>query len=184
MKVVFLDRDGVINKEVKYLHKISDFELTHKCLLGLRNILNRGFEIIIVTNQAGIAKGLFRDRDYKTLTKYYLDFFESQGIHILDVFYCPHHPEGAVKRLSIKCNCRKPLPGMLLEAAKKYKIDLKSSIIVGDKLSDILAGKAAGVANKVLVKSGHNLTNQCIGQADNISEDLYTLSISSFFHNI
>jgi len=184
MKVVFLDRDGVINKEINYLHKTADFELTYKCLVALTNIQKRGFQIIVVTNQAGIAKGLFSDSAYTALTKFYLASFALEGIRILDVFHCPHHPYGTVSRYSIKCNCRKPLPGMFLKACEKYNIDLQSSIVVGDKLSDILAGKAAGVGNSVLVESGHILTNQCRYHADHIFENLYSFSTSQFFSGL
>ena len=184
MKVVFLDRDGVINKEINYLHKIADFELTYKCLRALINIQNRGFQIIVVTNQAGIAKGLFSESAYTALTKFYITSFASEGIRILDVFHCPHHPNGTVPRYSIKCRCRKPLAGMFLKACEKYNIDLQSSIVVGDKLSDILAGKAAGVGNSVLVESGHILTNECRRHADQIFENLYSFSTSQFFNEL
>ena len=184
MKAVFLDRDGVINKEINYLHKAEDFELTHKCLAGLRNIQNRGFQIIIVTNQSGLAKGLFSENEYNDFTKFYIEFLSSEGIYILDVFYCPHHSYGIVPKYSKKCNCRKPLPGLFLKAHKKYNIDLKSSIIVGDRLSDILAGKAAGVGNKVLVESGHELTSECRSNADYIFENLYSFSKSDYFNKL
>jgi D-glycero-D-manno-heptose 1,7-bisphosphate phosphatase len=145
MKVAFLDRDGVINEEVKYLHSIGDFEYTYKCIAGLKVLISLGYKIIIVTNQAGIARGYYTEDDYLALTKWYLSDLEKNGVDILDVFHCPHHIEGVVRELAINCKCRKPNPGMLLEAIEKYNIDIKNSIMIGDKQLDLDAAFNAGI---------------------------------------
>lgn len=157
MKVAFLDRDGVINKEVNYLHKIEDFEFTPNCISGLRRIITHGYKIIIVTNQAGIAKGLYTIDEYIELTNWYTEKLLSFGIEILDVYFCPHHPEGITPEYSFDCRCRKPKPGMLELAAQKYSIDLEQSFIVGDKISDLEAGKAFGLSKAYLVETGHRI---------------------------
>lgn len=155
MKVAFLDRDGVINKEVRYLHKVDNFEYTYRCVDALKTIRDQGFEIIIVTNQAGIARGYYTEDDYNILTEWYLNDLSDKGVHILDVAHCPHHPQGEVSELSIHCECRKPAPGMIVDMLKKYKIDVTTSIMVGDKTSDLMAAKRAGIQRGFLVKSGH-----------------------------
>ena len=157
MKIAFLDRDGVINKEVNYLHKIEDYEYTYNCKTALKKILNAGFEIIIITNQAGIAKGIFTVKDYEKLTNYYRNDLLKDGIKILDILFCPHHPSGSIKKYTKDCNFRKPNPGMIKNILKKYFIDLNKSILIGDKISDIEAGMNAGIKNLYLVESGHKI---------------------------
>jgi D-glycero-D-manno-heptose 1,7-bisphosphate phosphatase len=152
VKVLFLDRDGVINKEKNYVHKIEDFEFIDGVFEGCKNALENGYQIIVITNQAGIARGYYTEEDFQILTHWMIDEFKKRDIDILDVFYCPHHPD-----FTGECECRKPKPGMILEAAKKYSIDLKNSILVGDKNSDIEAGKRAGINNLYLIDTGHKI---------------------------
>jgi len=174
-----LDRDGVINKEVNYLHNIDEFEFTIDCIEGLRRIRDLGYEIIIITNQAGIARGFYSEEHYHILTDWYRAILKDNGIDILDIFYCPHHPSGNVKEFSRHCYCRKPSPGMIDQACAKYPIDLMNSILVGDKNSDMYAAIRAGIPRFFLVKTGHLIDMP----ADNaiISETL--LSISDFINN-
>ena len=178
MKVVFLDRDGVINKEVGYLHKIEDFEFTYRCIDALKKILQTEYQIIIITNQAGIAKGYFTEEEYQLFTDLYLKRLFIKGIDILDVFYCPNHINGVIPKYTKDCIYRKPKPGMIIEAQKKYNINLEESILVGDKLTDILAGKAAGLGKNILVESGHILSESCKMQSDYVFKDLFSFSKS------
>ncbi|MGR5246962.1 D-glycero-alpha-D-manno-heptose-1,7-bisphosphate 7-phosphatase [Vibrio aestuarianus] len=157
MKVAFLDRDGVINREVNYLYKVDDFEFTQNCVEGLKRLIEHGYQIIIVTNQAGIARGFYTEHDYEVLTAWYCAELLKYGIEILDVFYCPHHPEGSVTELSIECRCRKPNIGMLELAASKYQINIEESILIGDKESDLLAGTAFGLVKVFMVETGHSI---------------------------
>lgn len=157
MKVAFLDRDGVINEEVNYLHKIQDFRYTTDCIGGLKKLKALGFKLIVVTNQAGLAKGFFSEHDFEELTKWLLKDLASKEVELLDYIFCPHHPDGVVKKWAGDCNCRKPRPGMLLAAKRKYSIDMANSILIGDKLSDIIAAKSANVGGVYLVESGHAL---------------------------
>ena len=177
MKVAFLDRDGVINKEVNYLHKIEDFAYTENCIEGLKNLKSLGFEIIIVTNQAGIARGYYTEEQYKLLTQWYLADLCKAGVKVLDVFHCPHHVNGSVPGLSIDCACRKPKAGMLNKAIEIYDIDVKNSILVGDKISDIEAGIKAGIGTNYLVSSGHCISLEFDSEYP-VFDNLYGVSIS------
>ncbi|MDA8755369.1 D-glycero-beta-D-manno-heptose 1,7-bisphosphate 7-phosphatase [Candidatus Pseudothioglobus singularis] len=150
IKTIFLDRDGVINKEKHYLYKISDFVFIDGVFDSCKYIQNLGFEIIIITNQSGISRGFYTEDDYLNLTRWMLDIFNKNNINILDVLYCPHHPNSG-------CFCRKPKPGMLIDAKAKYNIDMGNSWLIGDKENDIKAAKNAGIKNTILVKSGHNI---------------------------
>lgn len=175
MKVAFLDRDGVINKEVNYLHKLDDFEYTSNCLKGMKNLNSLGFSIVIITNQAGIAKGIFSIDEFQKLTNWILNDLAKNGIEILDHLYCPHHPLGVIEEYAISCNCRKPAPGMLLSIKNKYGIDMRNSILIGDKVSDIEAALNAGVGQSFLVESGHKLSRQSRVKVP-VYENLYYVS--------
>ena len=150
MNVIFLDRDGVINKEVGYLHKIEDFEFIDGVFDACLDFQSSGYQIIIITNQSGIERGYYTEEDFQTVTEWMLDQFKQHNIQILDVFFCPHAPES-------NCSCRKPKPGMFNQANDKYSIDMKKSWMIGDKEADIQAANAAGIQNTVLVKSGHEI---------------------------
>ena len=148
IKTIFLDRDGVVNKEVRYLYKLSDFEFIDGIFDACLYFQKLGYEIVIVTNQSGITRGYYNENDYQKLTEWMLGQFNDNGINILDTFYCPHGPESL-------CECRKPKPGMLIEAKHKYNISMKDSWMIGDSESDIKAANAAGISKTILVRSGH-----------------------------
>lgn len=149
-KAVFIDRDGVINKEVGYLHKIADFEFIDGVFDACKQFQTLGYQLVVVTNQSGIARGYYSEEDFHTVTKWMIEQFNAQDINILDVFFCPHGPES-------NCECRKPRPGMLLEAQDKYNIDIKNSWMIGDKEADVKAANAAGISDTILVQSGHSI---------------------------
>ena len=150
MKVIFLDRDGVINQEVDYLYKCKDFKFIDGVFEVCKHFQSLGYKLIVVTNQSGIARGYYQEEDFHILTKWMLAQFDNRDIDILDVFFCPHGPKST-------CKCRKPQPGMLLEARDKYDINMEYSWIIGDKEADIAAANFAGVNNTILVKSGHSV---------------------------
>jgi len=148
IKTIFLDRDGVINKEVGYLHKIEDFIFIDGVFEACLFFKKLDYQIIIISNQSGIARGYFTLLDYEKLTKWMINQFSKKNISILDVFFCPHGPKS-------KCSCRKPKPGMLVDAKNKYNIDLEKSWMIGDKETDIEAANLAGINNTILLRSGH-----------------------------
>ena len=148
IKVVFLDRDGVINEEVGYLHKIKDFKFINGVIDSCNYFLSLGYQIIVVTNQSGIGRGLYKEEDFHILNQWMLDNFEQEGVRILDVFFCPHGPDD-------NCYCRKPKPGLFKDAKEKHGIDMNKSWMIGDKEADIEAANNAGISQTILVRSGH-----------------------------
>jgi D-glycero-D-manno-heptose 1,7-bisphosphate phosphatase len=150
LKTIFLDRDGVINKEINYLFKIEDFKFIDGIFDACLFFQNLNYQIIIVTNQSGVARGFYTETDYHILTKWMIKQFQAKGVSILDTYYCPHSPETS-------CICRKPKPGMFIKAIDEYNIDLKMSWMIGDKETDIEAANLAGIKNTILVRSGHSI---------------------------
>jgi len=167
-KAVFLDRDGVINKEVNYLHKVRDFEFIDGVMDACQQYQTAGYQIIIITNQAGIARGYYTEAQFEVLNTWMLNEFSKHGVDITDVFYCPHHFAEGKAPYNIDCDCRKPKPGMILQAQQKHALDLASSILFGDKVSDIEAGINAGIAMNVLVESGHHFSEAEAKCADKV----------------
>ena len=149
-KTIFLDRDGVINKEKNYLYKIESFEFINGVFYACQYLESLNYKIIITTNQSGISRGYYTESDFQKLTKWMLGQFNNNNIDILDVIHCPHLP-------SDFCDCRKPKPGMLLSAKTKHNIDMENSWMIGDKENDIQAAHNAGIRNTILVKSGHEI---------------------------
>ena len=145
-KALFLDRDGVINIEKNYVHQIKDFDFVEGIFDLCRKFQNKGYIIVIITNQAGIARGYYTLDDYNILTSWMLKEFEEQKIIISNVYHCPHHPD-----FSGKCLCRKPNTKMLNDAKNEFNLDFKKSILIGDKLSDIECGKNAGIGTNILI---------------------------------
>lgn len=145
-KVAFLDRDGVINEDFGYVHTKENFIFIDGVFEACRELIRHGFEIIIITNQAGIARGMYSEAAFCDLMCWVVRKFNENNISILKTYHCPHHPD-----FTGGCMCRKPNPGMLLEAHKEFDIDLKNSIIIGDKVTDLEAGINAGVGKQYLV---------------------------------
>jgi D-glycero-D-manno-heptose 1,7-bisphosphate phosphatase len=153
IKTIFLDRDGVINKEVNYLHKIMDCEFIPGIFEACNYFQNIGFKIIIITNQSGIARGFFGESDYQNLTEWIIQQFKLNNVDLLDVFHCPHVADSG-------CNCRKPKPGMFIAAKKKYNINMKESWAIGDSERDITAASLAGIKNTILFRSSYKIDEE------------------------
>ncbi len=171
-RAAFIDRDGVINAELGHVGCPGDFHLLPRAIDGLRRLSAHGFVLVVVTNQAGIAKGLYGEEDYQRVTGYMRALLSGQGVQLQAVYHCPHHPLGIVDRYATSCDCRKPAPGMLQRAAADMRLDLARSVLVGDKVSDVQAGLAAGLRLNVLVRSGHELPEDALRYADHCCGDL------------
>ena len=152
-QAVFIDRDGVLNEDFGYTSQLSDLKILEGVVEGLQAILALDFKVIIITNQSGIARGLYSIEDLHVFMNEMINIFLKNQIDITDYFYCPHHPEGMIQEYAIKCSCRKPEAGMLFAAEKKYNLDLSKSILIGDRETDILAGQNANLFSNILISS-------------------------------
>jgi D-glycero-D-manno-heptose 1,7-bisphosphate phosphatase len=151
---VFLDRDGVINEEVGYLDRLDKLKIIPAAYKAVRLINENGMKAVVISNQAGVAKGLFTEEFVIKTNDYLKNILSQQGACIDNFYYCPHHPTEGTETYRQTCDCRKPAPGMLLQAAQDLNIDLKKSYFVGDRFHDMEAAKKAGVKG-ILVKTGY-----------------------------
>ena len=147
-KALFLDRDGVVNVEKNYLHKIEEFELVEGIVEVCRAYQEDGYLIIIVTNQSGISRGYYTEDDFAILSEWMVEHFKTLGITITHIYHCPHH-----ESIDGVCECRKPEPGMFISAQKKYDLDMAMSVMIGDNERDIEAAQRAGVGMNILFSS-------------------------------
>lgn len=147
IKVAFLDRDGVINKNAaphEYITAVENFKFNDGVFELLARLANDGYEIIILTNQRGIARGMLTEQRLSEIHTFMRKELEQKQINILDIFYCPHNEN--------ECDCRKPKPGLLIQATKKYDIDLDQSILISDSQKDVDMGKNFGIQNSYLIE--------------------------------
>lgn len=158
-KALFLDRDGIINQEKNYVHRIGDFEFMDGIFDLLSYAQSQNYLLIIVTNQAGIARGYYSEDDFHRLNSWMLKQFREKGIHITQVYYCPYHPTHGIGEYKKESEFRKPGPGMILQALKEHGIDPSESLLIGDKESDIEAGVKAGLQKSILLKSDRYNSN-------------------------
>ena len=152
IKTIFLDRDGVINKDTNYLFRIEDFEFISGVFEACNYFKILGYKIIIITNQSGIGRGYFTSNDFLIINQWMIEQFKKNGVTILDIFHCPHLPES-------KCDCRKPKPGMFIKAKNKYDINMDKSWMIGDSERDIKAANLAGIKKTILVRSGSKIND-------------------------
>ncbi len=144
-KAVFLDRDGTLNIDPGYVRKIEDFELYPNVIKALKLLKN--FQLFIITNQSGIGRGYYTEKDFHKFNNHLIAELRKEGINIKETFYCPHHPDE-------ECDCRKPSTRFIKEAAKKYGLDLKKSFVIGDHPHDIEMGHKAGIKT-IYMLTGH-----------------------------
>lgn len=170
-KALFLDRDGVMNVDTGHLHKIEDFKFIDGAPELIKKFNDANYKVFVITNQAGIAKNYYAESDMHILHKYIDKELAKSGARIDAYFFCPHHPD-----FTGECDCRKPKPGMILRAEKDFNIDLKNSILVGDKESDIQAGRSAGIGRLVLLKGAHAIDKKNT-QATEIIDGLRELKV-------
>jgi D-glycero-D-manno-heptose 1,7-bisphosphate phosphatase len=163
MKVAFLDRDGVINVDTGYTWRIDEFQFTDGCVDALKTLRQAGYALVIVTNQSGIGRGYYSEQDYQQLTQWYLQQLQQLGVDVLGVYHCPHTPEDG-------CHCRKPEPGLLLQAAAEHNVTMKESLMIGDKLSDMEAARAAGVSSCYLIGESDAFDTYQGRMAENLSQ--------------
>ena len=159
IKACFLDRDGVLIEEVNYLSSPDQVNVYPAAIKALHLLKDNNYKIIVVTNQAGVAKGYFTEDSIPKIHDEIDRRLRPYELKIDHYYYCPHHPEGSVSEYAIKCNCRKPMPGMILQAVEDYNLDLNSSFLIGDKISDLLAAENSGCSG-MLVETGHGMEHK------------------------
>ena len=152
-RAILLDRDGTLVYPRHYPSRPTDLHIYESITPHLRQLQSAGFRLVVITNQAGIARGYLTEADLERMHDYLRSELTKAGVRLDAIYYCPHHIEGTVKEFAMRCTCRKPQPGMLLQAASDLNLDLQRSWFVGDILDDIEAGNCAG-CRTVLVDLG------------------------------
>ncbi|OBX08936.1 D-glycero-beta-D-manno-heptose 1,7-bisphosphate 7-phosphatase [Gallibacterium genomosp. 3] len=173
-KAIFLDRDGTLNIDHGYVHTIDQFQFIEGSIEALKVLQDMGYALVLVTNQSGIARGYYTEEEFNQLTEWMDWSLEDRGVHLDGIYYCPHHPEG-IGEYRQECDCRKPKAGMLLEAIRDLHLDPNQSIMVGDKLDDVLAGQAANIKHTVLVKTGKDISTEIAAKADYVIDSIAEL---------
>jgi D-glycero-D-manno-heptose 1,7-bisphosphate phosphatase len=154
IQAVFLDKDGTIIEDIPYNVDIHMIKLMDDVIPGLKKLELAGFRPIIVTNQSGVARGFFKEDDVKRVGRHLGKVLKNNGIHLLDYYYCPHHPDAHLDEYRAVCTCRKPAEGMLLKAKFDHDVDLAKSWFIGDILNDVESGHRAG-CRTILINNGH-----------------------------
>jgi len=173
-RAVFLDRDGTIIEDIGYIDECDKIKFLPGASKAIKLLNENGFKVIVVTNQAGVAKGYFTEETVKEINRYIQDSLAEQEAFIDMIYYCPHHIEGIVEEYRKECYCRKPNPGMIEEAVCDFGIDLKNSFVIGDKISDVEAGYRVG-CKTILLADENPLSNKNESTmiATHIAPDLY-----------
>jgi D,D-heptose 1,7-bisphosphate phosphatase len=171
IRAVFVDRDGTINEEHGYVHCMADFRLLPGTMDALKLFTQKGIKIFVITNQAGIAKGLYTEAAFRSFTEEMVSFLNSQGIVIEEVLYCPHHPDGTVPKYSRVCGCRKPGTELIEKVMEEESLEREEIVVIGDKESDIEAGHRLG-CRTYLVLTGYGADYQWNTKATCIVNDL------------
>lgn len=144
-KAIFLDRDGVLIKDVGYLNDIKQVIFLKKTFQTLRLAINKGFKLIVITNQSVVGRGIISQQKLKVIHSFLIKKFRDKKIVIDKIYFCPHHPKFGVGKYKIKCKCRKPQNSLIEKAIKKYKISREESFFIGDKISDKIAAKKSRI---------------------------------------
>ncbi|MBI5480721.1 MAG: HAD family hydrolase [Deltaproteobacteria bacterium] len=156
---LLLDRDGVLNVEVEYLHEPAALVIIPGAAAAVAAVNQLGVPVVVVSNQAGIGRGLYGEEAYRAVQDRLGELLATAGARVDADYHCPHHPELGLGPYRVACACRKPRPGMLLEAARDLGLDLRRSVLVGDKLIDLEAGRAVGCTT-VLVRTGYGAAEE------------------------
>lgn len=144
-KAIFFDRDGVLNEDDGYVHDMAHLRWVEGAKEAVAALTQAGWLLFVVTNQSGVARGYYSEDDVKKLHEEMNQEFQRQGGHITEFFYCPHLPGAPVKAYDCICHCRKPEPGMILQALEKYHIAKENAFLFGDGKRDVEAAKRAGI---------------------------------------
>ena len=170
-RAVFLDRDGVIIKDTGYLHERDKVSFFPRVSEAVKLLNEQGFKVIVITNQAGVARGYFTEETVREINQFIQDMLAEQEAIIDRFYYCPHHIEGVVEAYRKACYCRKPNPGMLEQAARDFRIELSKSFVIGDNLIDIEAGRRVGC--RTIMLNNRECCSKGDITPDYVAPDLY-----------
>lgn len=151
-RALFLDRDGVVNVEIGYLHRAEEVRFVEGIFSLCRTAMRLGYRLIVVTNQAGIARGYYTEADFEMLMVWMREALRAEGVELDAVYYCPFHPEHGIGEYRREHEDRKPSPGMLRRGAREFGVELAESVMVGDRCSDIAAANAAGLRQAFFIR--------------------------------
>ena len=171
-KAAFLDRDGTIVVHMPYLSSPEQLKLLPHAVEGIRLFKDHDYLIIVVTNQSGVARGYFDEQSLIQIHEKLKKILLMEKAEVDAFYYCPHHAEGVVEQYRVHCDCRKPRPKMLFDAARQYNIDLSQSIMIGDSPADILAGKEAGCKSVLIRDANQGIDGDSFFGADYVVKDL------------
>ncbi len=172
---IFLDRDGTINHDHGYVHLSDDFQFIDGVIDAMVELKKMGYLLVLITNQSGIARGLFTEDQFMHLTEWMDWSLADRGVDLDGIYFCPHHPQAVVDEYRQECECRKPKAGMFSDAMAQLDIDMSASYMVGDKKEDMQAASLAGVGHKILVRTGKEVTPESESAADMIIDSLADL---------
>ena len=173
-KTVFLDRDGTINVEKNYLYRPEEFEFIPKVPEAIARLNNAGYQVIVVSNQAGVARGYYSEDDVIKLHQYVNEQLSKYKAHIDGFYYCPHHPDAGIGKYKMKCHCRKPEKGLFEKACEDFDVNIEDSWMIGDNIGDIKAGNNFHLKT-ILVRTGYGsqLEKEGFHLFQYIADDLY-----------
>jgi len=174
---VFFDRDGTLNEEVEFLSAPEQLRLIPGASEAVRTVNERGFVACVISNQSGVARGLFPESALVPIHAKLVQELGSRGAHLDRIYYCPHHPTEGIPPYNVDCACRKPKPGMLRQAEGELQVDLRRSYVIGDRLADILAGRSVG-ARGILVLTGYGEIARQESRAQGVLPDFIAASVS------
>jgi histidinol-phosphate phosphatase family protein len=157
--VLFVDRDGTVMVNKHYLSDPTQVELEAGAALALKKARAAGYKIVVLSNQSGVARGMFSCESVEAVNSRFLETLQKEGAEIDGLYYCPHYPDGKLPEFSYECSCRKPKPGMVEEAAKALDIDIRKSVVIGDSLADVHLGRVIGGLS-ILVRTGHGFSEE------------------------
>jgi len=177
-KAIFIDRDGTLIKECDYLSRPSQIKYFKSSFSALRKLMAAGYKLIMITNQAGIAKGYFTLEDMRKVHKKIVDDFHKQNIFLDEILSCPHHPQGIIKKFAIDCDCRKPKLKLFQTAIEKYSINVHQSFFIGDKLTDIQSAQKLG-GTSILLRTGHGREEAAKAKKNGWSPDYILNNLNS-----
>ena len=151
---MFLDRDGVLNQDTGYVHRPEQIVWSPDVAAAIRHLNETGYLVFVVTNQAGVARGYYDEDTVRALHAWMDGQLRQQGARVDEWRYCPHHPEAAIDAYRLTCRCRKPQPGMILDLARSWHVDMSRSFMIGDRPTDLAAAAAAGLPGFLVEKAG------------------------------